>query len=258
MDPLLLAHHVALEPVHGQPRAATALRQRAVGGGEPDAALVAAGGAHPREHRQPVAADPAEQRVRQPLHVADGLLHVGARTAAVLRGRLRCGVVGEVGPDDAGRSAAVVHQDPGDRDPDREPLPVVDLHQRAQRPAVPLAEELLPLRRDRLQPRAVGLGVDGRDALHQHVLGPVAEAVLARVVRQRDVRVAAQPVELLRQAEGRVHGDRARLPVADPERRHRHRHDTPGGRDVGEPGRRVPADDLVHLVVPLDTHGRGA
>ena len=244
VDALLLADHPRLERVRGEPGPAPPGRDLRRGGRSEVDGLVVGAGDRDRDHlRQAVGADPAEQGV--------GEL---ARLAAQARGRLaRRGALSRRGsataaaravaasPKTSGspaHSAVGQREHPLDLDHDRHPLVVVDVQPALDHPCVLRAEEALPLGADRVEPPAVGLRVERGPALDEHVLPAVELGVLARVVGDRDLRVVADPDQLLRQPERAGERDRAALAVADPERRHRGDHDALGRRRVGERRRR--------------------
>ena len=81
--------------------------------------------------------------------------------------------------------------------------------------------------------------------------GLVGQAVLAGVVGDRDAGVAADAVELLPQPERGRERHRARLAVANAERRHRRDDDALGRRQVGEAGGQVAREDLVDFIWPV-------
>jgi len=89
---------------------------------------------------------------------------------AELRGALGCrGVVGKVLAEDSRCCCAVVDDDPPNLDRDREPLPVVDVHQATDGATMTRTQEVFPLRGDRLQPCPVRPLLHGRGSLHEHV-----------------------------------------------------------------------------------------
>ena len=77
---------------------------------------------------------------------------------------------------------------------------------------------------DVFEHRRVGARLVARLALDEHEPLAAREAVLAGVVGERHARVGADPLELAPEAERGREADRARLAVAQPDRRHR-RHD---------------------------------
>ena len=256
MHALFLADHVLLECVCGQTRPAPARRQRCVAGDQAQAPVSGALGTDASHHGQAVGLDPAQQRVGKPLDLGRDLGRVHAGESALLRRSLCCwGLPGKVLPEDPRRCrGAVVHHDPADLHRDREPLPVVDVHQATDRSAMARTQKVLPLRGDGLQPGAVRPLVHGGGSLHEHVERGVAVSVLACVVRQGDRWVATDSLELLRQTQGARHRDGAGVAVAKSQRRHRHDDHAAGRCDRGDANGRVPSDDLVNVVVPLHAH----
>src|SRR5918992_456753 len=257
VDPLLLADHLGPEPVRGEPAPAPAGRHAPRRSLNRQALRIDSGHADRHDLGQPVGAAPAEQDVRQAAGGRGRLRRVHAGCGAVAGRGLRRGGPGTrraVHGRLAGRGVVGVGDDPLHLDRDRHPLPVVDVEQAPDGPAGARGHEAIPRRRDRLQPRAVGLGVEGRPPLHEDEAGAVGETVLARVVGDGHAVIAAKAVELLPQAERRAEGDGARGAVAQPERRHRGDHDTLGWGEVGEARGHIAVEDLVDFIAPGHCH----
>jgi hypothetical protein len=87
--------------------------------------------------------------------------------------------------------------------------------------------------------------VVARHPLHEHEPRLSRKAVLARVIRKRDTRFQADPIELVSEPQRRRKADRPGLPVAQTNRRHRRHNRTARGRHVRKRRGEVPTDDFV-------------
>ena len=198
---LFLADHVLVEGVGGQTRPAAARGQGSVAGDQAQARL-----ADGLERTRATIGSPSVWTIPAACVAAGGPGRDlgGCRPAERCRasGGLGCrGVVGKVLAEDSRCCCAVVDDDPANLDRDREPLPVVDVHQATDGATMTRTQEVFPLRGDRLQPCPVRPLLHGRGSLHEHVERGVAVPVLACVVGQGDRGVATDPIELLGQTQ---------------------------------------------------------
>ena len=147
------------------------------------------------------------------------------------------------------------HDHPFHLDPDLDPQCIDPHPPLPQRVDVPPRLEPLPVV-DEL-PRKVGhRRPERRPPLDEHVLRPVVGGVGACMKGDRDVRVAPDPVELLRCPHRAVHGHHSVLAVVDAEVRNGRQHDAGGGRDIGESDGVVAIDGLFDRIRPWGNTGR--
>lgn len=91
----------------------------------------------------------------------------------------------------------------------------------------------------------VGVGVIARRPLHEDEARLGGEAVLARVIGQGHARVGPDAIELAPEPKRGREADRPGLTVTQPDRSHGGDDGAPGGRQIGEPGGEIAADDRV-------------
>ena len=96
----------------------------------------------------------------------------------------------------------------------------------------------------------IGIDLIARRPLHEHEARFVGEAVLARMVGERDARVLLDPVELAPEAERRGEANGCSLAVAQADWCDRRDHGAAGRGHVCERCRQIAADDVVLEIGP--------
>ncbi len=194
-------------------------------------------------------------------HAAGGALGVEPRSSSVrgrslsLRWSLRHGCSDDLGLARGAQSPP--HDDAFDRDVDRDSIGVV-----LPQPAIPETsplwgshEALGGRAQNVLEPVRVGLLDDGRAALDEDEKRVAREAVITRVIRERDARVGLQTLQFPAESERCREADGAAVAVPQTHRCDRRHDRSAGRRSVRHSGRQIASDDRIDFVGPC--HGFG-